>query len=225
MPLKMLKITALSVLVAFLVTSVDPVAFANPSPAAEISPFPAKILEIPAEFGQVTDTVIGNPKAPAFIHIQSAHGNYEAEKNIERLLAHIEKNSSIKLMLLEGASAGGETSRPGEAGRTAGKLQPELFRIFPKHPDFNRKVTDKLMQEGYLTGPEVFLVESAKKIKGWGVEDLDSYKKDREAFISVMKSDKTAQTFLMKLRAEIDRKFSAKLNKELLNLIRSDSRY
>ena len=222
MPLKMLKITALSVLVAFLVTSVDPVAFANPSPAAEISPFPAKILEIPAEFGQVTDTVIGNPKAPAFIHIQSAHGNYEAEKNIERLLAHIEKNSSIKLMLLEGASAGGETSRPGEAGRTAGKLQPELFRIFPKHPDFNRKVTDKLMQEGYLTGPEVFLVESAKKIKGWGVEDLDSYKKDREAFISVMKSDKTAQTFLMKLRAEIDRKFSAKLNKELLNLIRQE---
>ena len=107
----------------------------------EVSPSMFGTLAIPAELGQVTDSVLGDPTAPSFIHIQSAHGNYQAEKNIERLLGYIEKNSFVKLMLLEGATD---------------KLQPELFRLFPKHPDFNRKVTDNLMQEGYLTGPERF---------------------------------------------------------------------
>ncbi|MFH1208933.1 MAG: HEAT repeat domain-containing protein [Candidatus Omnitrophota bacterium] len=194
---------------------------------AEVSSLTAGMLAIPAELGQVTDTVMGDPKAPAFIHIQSAHGNYQAEKNIEKLLGYIEKNSSVKLMLLEGA---------------ANKLQPELFRLFPKHSDFNRKVTDKLMQEGYLTGPERFLVENAghgtratKKPdrgpmargswSGFGVEDLDAYKKDRDAFISVVKSDKTAQAFLLKLRAGIDRRFASKLNKNLLNLVRQEEAF
>ncbi|MBI4711074.1 MAG: hypothetical protein HY767_01215 [Candidatus Omnitrophica bacterium] len=152
-----MKLIASTVVFTFIVTSlgITPETFAATGVPtltpqglggqAEVSSLTSGTLAIPAELGQVTDTVMGDPKAPAFIHIQSAHGNYQAEKNIEKLLGHIEKNSSVKLMLLEGA---------------ANKLQPELFRLFPKHPDFNRKVTDKLMQEGYLTGPERFLIEN-----------------------------------------------------------------
>ena len=216
-------------LFTFVVTSMDPVAYASQGiggrPELPVSPF--KMLEIPAEFGQVTDMVVGDPSAPAFIHIQSAHGSYEAEKNIEKLLGHIEKNSSVRLMLLEGA---------------ANKLQPELFRIFPDHPDFNRKVTDKLMQEGYLTGPENFLInqgayrvrsteygekkeQNAVRVEAFGIEDLDAYKKDREAFISVVKKEKTAEKFLGSLRAAIDKRFAAKLNKELLNLVRQEEAF
>ncbi len=174
---------------------------------AEVSALNAASLAIPTELGQVTDTMMGDPLAPTFIHIQSAHGNYQAEKNIEKLLGYIEKNSSVKLLLLEGAG---------------NKLQPELFRLFPKHPDFNKKVTDKLMQEGYLTGPESFLIESTDKTEGWGIEDLDAYKKDRDAFISVVKKEKTAEKFLGSLRAALDRRFSSKLNKDLLNLVRQE---
>jgi len=202
-----LKVAALSVAFTFIVTSIDPVAFASSTAAGEMSPFSSKTLSIPAEFGQVTDMITGDSSAPAFIHIQSAHGNYEAEKNIEKLLGFIEKNSSVKLMLLEGA---------------ANKLHPELFRIFPKHPDFNRKVTDKLMQEGYLTGPESFLIESSKKSEGFGVEDLDAYKADRDAFISVVKKEKSSEKFLGSLRASIDKRFASKLNKNLLNLVRQE---
>ena len=210
MKIRILKTVAVFVLVTFIATSVDPVAFGNPSVAGEVPLSLAKTLEIPAELGQVTDNLIGNSSAPAFIHIQSAHGNYEAEKNIEKLLGHIEKNSSVKLMFLEGA---------------AEKLHPEIFRIFPNQPGFNRKVTDKLMQEGYLTGPETFLVESAKKMEGWGVEDLDSYKKDRDAFIDVVKKEKLAEKSLAFLRAEIDKRFGANLSKELLTLVRQEEAF
>ncbi|GEM_PF-3964306 len=205
-----MKLIASTVVFTFFVTSlgITPNTFAATGvPTPEVSPLTAGTLAIPAELGQVTDTVMGDPRAPAFIHIQSAHGNYQAEKNIEKLLGYIEKNSSVKLMLLEGA---------------ANKLQPELFRIFPKHPDFNRKVTDKLMQEGYLTGPESFLIDSANKTEGWGIENLDAYKKDREAFISVVKTEKSAEKFLGSLRVTIDRRFSSKLNKDLLNLVRQE---
>ena len=199
-------------------------------PGHEVSPLTAASLGIPAELGSVTDSVIGDPAAPAFIHIQSAHGNYQAEKNIEKLLGYIEKNSSVKLMLLEGA---------------ASELQPELFRIFPQHPDFNRKVTDKLMQEGFLTGPENYLINqnsatrnaqratSGKNalsverspLSAYGIEDLASYKKDREAFIKVVKREKTAEKFLGSLRSTIDKRFSSKLNKDLLNLVRQEETF
>ncbi len=244
-----MKLIASTVVFTFFITSlqISPNAFAAtgvPTLNPEVSSLPAGMLSIPAELGQVTDTLKGDPKAPAFIHIQSAHGNYQAEKNIEKLLGYIEKNSSVKLMLLEGAAA---------------KLQPELFRLFPENPAFNQKVTDKLMQEGYLTGPENFLINQkigeretgneqlpgngkretvnanvprstfpAKRAAGmaaFGVEDLDSYKKDREAFISVVKKEKTAEKFLGSLRATIDKRYASKLNKDLLNLVRQEEAF
>ncbi|GEM_PF-15787 len=219
---RFLKVVSAFVLSTFLITSVDPVAYAN-TPEAPVSPF--KTLEIPAEFGQVTDAVISNPAAPAFIHIQSAHGNFSAEKNIEKLLEYIEKKSSVRLMFLEGA---------------ASKLQPELFRIFPKAPDFNRKVTDKLMQEGYLTGPESFLINSGNgtqtldhksgsmdrdKWNGFGVENLEAYKKDRETFISVVKSEKSAEKYSRELRVAVDQRFASKLNKNLQTFVRQEEAF
>jgi acetate kinase len=224
MKLRFLKSAAWFVVITFTLTSLNPVSFAS---TPEVSSIPFKTLEIPAEFGQVTDIFQGATGAPAFIHIQSAHGNYQAEKNIESILGHIEKNSSVKLMLLEGASE---------------KLQPELFRMFPKHPDFNRKVTDKLVAEGYLTGPERFLIENsgergtgnasvsrsprdvsrAAGMAAFGIEDLEAYKKDRDAFINVVKNERTAENYLMKLRADIDKRYASKLNKELLSLVRQE---
>ncbi len=212
------SIVALVTLVAFTVTTLvwDPSAFAGTGvPAAgEVSVFSREVLRIPAELGQVTETLMGDPKAPAFIHIQSAHGNYSAEKNIEKLLKFIEKNSSVKLMLLEGAS---------------GKLRPEMFRVFPAHPEFNQKVTDKLAREGYLTGPERFLVEDGTRdvarVEGYGIEDLASYKKDREAFIRVMRANGSAEKYVASLRASIDQRYSMKLGKDLLNLVRQEEAF
>ncbi len=208
------SIVAFVTLVAFTVTTLvwDPRAFAGTGVpvAGEVSAFAQGVLQIPAELGQVTETLVGDPKAPAFIHIQSAHGNYSAEKNIEKLLGFIEKNSSVKLMLLEGAS---------------GKLHPKMFRMFPAHPEFNQKVTDKLVREGYLTGPESFLIGSDDKTEGWGIEDLEAYKKDRESFIHVVEKEKVAEKFLGSLRATIDRRFSSKLNKDLLNLVRQEEAF
>ena len=90
MNLRFLKAAAWFVFFTFTITSLDPVSFAAPA-TPEVSFVPFKTLEIPASFGQVTDTVIGEPNAPAFIHIQSAHGNYAAEKNIEKLLGTLKR--------------------------------------------------------------------------------------------------------------------------------------
>ena len=234
-----LKAIAVFVAFSFITTGlgITPEALAALSTSTpEVPALTTATLAIPAELGQVTDSVAGAPSAPTFIHIQSAHGNYQAEKNIEKLLEHIEKNSSVRLMLLEGA---------------ASKLQPELFRIFPKAPDFNRKVTDKLVQEGYLTGPEVFMVnaglgtrssglEKTKKIDeslipsdksraagmaAYGIEDLESYKKDRASFIATVKSGKDAENFLRELRVAVDKRFAGKLNKDLLSLVRQEESF
>ncbi|MBI4711416.1 MAG: hypothetical protein HY767_03020, partial [Candidatus Omnitrophica bacterium] len=78
MNFRSLKTVAGIIVFIFVVTNLNPVAYAS-APTPEVSLFPFQTLRIPAEFGQVTETVMGAPEAPAFIHIQSAHGNYEAE--------------------------------------------------------------------------------------------------------------------------------------------------
>ncbi|MBU9888490.1 MAG: UDP-glucose 4-epimerase GalE, partial [Candidatus Omnitrophica bacterium] len=230
----MMKGIAAAVAFIFTLTTlgVTPETFAAPCMSVpELPREVSRILQVPLEYGQVTDTVAGDPKAPALIHIQSAHANFSAEKNIEQLLGYIEKNSSVKLMLLEGA---------------ADKLHPETFRLFPKHPDFNRKVTDKLVREGYLTGPENFLINRATRnaqrategkkalsvdrdtlrgFEGYGIEDLNAYKKDREAFIEVIKQERTAEKYIASLRASIDKRFSTQVSKDLLALIRQEESY
>lgn len=207
-----MKLIALTVVFTFLVTNltISPASAAAP-PASERPSLSAETLSIPAELGQITDLVKGNSSAPAFIHIQSAHGNYQAEKNIEAILTYLKKNSSVRSVLLEGA---------------VNRLQPELFRIFPGNPDFNRKVTDKLIQEGYLTGPESFLIESTgTETQGWGIENLAAYKKDRNAFIRVIQKEKTAEKFLDSLRAAIDQRFASKLNKEFSTFVRQSEAF
>ncbi|MSR77996.1 MAG: response regulator [Candidatus Omnitrophica bacterium] len=201
------KCVAAWVMMTMVITSLLPISWAN---LAEPPISFSKPLEIPAEWGQITERVSGNPSSPTLIHIQSAHGNYESEKNIEKILTYLEQNSSVRLMLLEGA---------------AGKLQPELFRFFPNHPDFNRKVTDKLMQEGYLTGPESFLTETAQRSEGWGVENILAYQKDRTAFLEVVANEKIAHSYRRELRAAINQRFVAKVSRDFLNLVRKEETF
>ena len=66
------KSVASFVVFVFIVTSITPVSFANLSATPEVSLFPAKTLEIPAQLGQVTEIALGNVTSPALIHLASS---------------------------------------------------------------------------------------------------------------------------------------------------------
>ncbi|MFH1799534.1 MAG: nucleotide sugar dehydrogenase [Candidatus Omnitrophota bacterium] len=160
---------------------------------------------IPVEFGKVTDRIKGFESGSLLIHIQEAHANYDAQKNIKNILEHLSKNYGIRLVLLEGAG---------------NKLDATLFKFFPKELELQEAVNEKLMQAGELTGAEVFLMDQTlsgvrsaeyggKKetnsvrrtqdailAEGYGVEKAEAYAKNREAFKRVFEGRELAQDFL-----------------------------
>src|SRR3989338_4810271 len=132
-----LKIIAISVLICFVTNDV---VFAQPSIAIqslskEEQPLsnPFRDLTIPEDIGNVSEVLpsVDGKKGPVIFHIQDAHGSYEAQLNIKRIIEHLVKKYRIPLILLEGA---------------AQPLEPDLFRFF-KDSSMNNKIADLLAQD------------------------------------------------------------------------------
>ncbi|MBU9888272.1 MAG: glycogen/starch/alpha-glucan phosphorylase [Candidatus Omnitrophica bacterium] len=181
-PLSVKRSLAVTVAVCFFVTSLP---VSRSFAAAAVEPFRAPSqLDIPMAWGKVTD-IVRQPteNSPLLIHIQEAHANYDAQRNIRDLLKHLAEHYGVRLVLLEGAG---------------NQLNPDLFRFFPDEPVLQQTANDKLMRAGLLTGAETFLIDegNASKAEGWGVERADLYAKNREDFKQVYEGRKLSAGFL-----------------------------
>jgi|GEM_PF-591558 len=209
-----------------------------PAPAARAanveSPAFISSFTVPSEFGKVTDRVQGPKGGPLLIHIQEAHANYDAQKNIKNILGHLSKNYGVRLMLLEGAG---------------NKLTPELFNFFPQEPELQQAVNEKLMQAGELTGAEAFLMDQtlhevgnterdgkkeanavrrtqdAVLAEGYGVEKAEAYAENREAFRRVFERRGLAQDFLETFYLQWQKKTSLLMSKPLKRFLTQETAF
>lgn len=177
------RFLAAAVTIAFTVTSVPvPPSFAGTPGAEPLTQF--QDFKIPAAFGKVTD-IVRQPAGHSqlLIHIQEAHANYDAQKNIKNILNYLSQNYGVRLVLLEGAGY---------------QLDPELFKFFPDEPELQQAANEKLMRTGLLSGAEAFLIDEGEipKAEGWGVEKADLYAKNREDFKRVFEGHKLSEGFL-----------------------------
>ena len=214
---KFKKIASFFVIVS-LATSQLPVA-AAPEISGGISSFPAEIvvqdlvqnLAIPQEFGTIQERFV-NPNAdsntPTVVHIQDAHANYEAQKNIENIIDYLNREYGISLVLLEGG---------------ADRLDPKLIQVF-KDPVYNSEMIDLLVRKGELTGVEAYLTqksyESDFQIDTFGIEKAEYYKRDLEHFRSIWPNTESGRAFVERTVQLIDRAGSRTINKELRDFLR-----
>ena len=176
--------------------------------------FSENSFKIPAEFGKITDSIKSSEGGSLLIHIQEAHANYDAQKNIQNILQYLSKNYGIQLVLLEGAG---------------NKLTPEPFRFFPKNAQLQHSVNEKLMQAGELTGAEVFMIDQlpygvrgtkdAVQAEAYGIENAAAYAKDRESYRKVYEGRGASDLFLKGVYLEWQKEASLRLNPELRELI------
>jgi len=146
---------------------------------------------------------------PSFISSPRT-GNYQAEKNIEKLLGYIEKNSSVKLMLLEGA---------------ANKLQPELSAFFRNIRISTARSRTSSCRKAISRALNSFLIESSKNSEGFGIEDLDAYKKGPWCFHFCRKSDKPHRLFFWNYVLRPINNLPRSSIKDLLNLVRQEEAF
>ncbi len=168
----------------------------SPSPEPYAT-FNKPALAIPAQFGTIDSFKTG--KGPLLIHLQTAHGDYEAQKNIQAILHYLKENYGIKLILVEGS---------------AFKLEPEILRFFPDQMNLTMKIADALAKKALVKGVELFLLENSDS-KAYGIENIKAYRANREAFQAVLSHREKGEAFLGSLDSRIQDLRGLYFNKEL----------
>jgi len=206
------SVTAVFTAVSLLLTQV---AFAAPAFSAstpEVSlPDSVRLnqalgLHVPSSIGTVEKLQAGSGKS--IFHIQTAHGHYQAQQNINFLLKDLEKNYGVKTILVEGASE---------------SLDPEIINFFPKDHKSTMSVVDTLTRKAVIQGPEIFLLES-NSAKGFGIEDPKAYEKNLQDFASVLRARNESKQFLDNLDSGIERLAAVYLDTNLRSFLKQMDR-
>ena len=201
-------------LIVFFITGlgINPNAFASATmlPLGEVSlPYRATLdrdlaFSIPAELGKLEYYKPG--KGPMLVHIQTAHGHYEAQQQIRKILHHLDAQYSIKTLLLEGSAA---------------ELSPDFLNFFPKDRKLTQKIADVFTKHALVTGEELYLLDkqgaTSRTIqqqtmgtapRALGIENLKSYLANGESFAAALNEKKKTGQFL-KTMDEAVRRLSA----------------
>ena len=174
-------------------------------------------LVIPQELGTVKERFIGksgeSAPTPVVVHIEDAHANYEAQKNIEALIDYLNRQYGFSVVLLEGG---------------VNRLNPEILKLF-NNPQHNAEVMDYLLRRGEVTGAESYLVaktyeaaggSQAVPVQAYGLESAERYRADLEQFRKIWPETEQGKEFALELSRMIDRASSRTVNRELRTFLK-----
>lgn len=189
-------------------------------------------FSIPEELGTLEYFKPG--KGPAIVHLQTAHGHYQAQKQIQAILHYLDDHYGIRTLLVEGS---------------AFQLEPELLNFFPGNPDLTRQANDALTRAAWVKGSELYLLDTVQQVKqdnekrmmdetsgfsssvirhaasslaaqAYGIEELQSYRDNGRAFVDVLTKKKQTEAFLAALDEGINRFSAVYLHEELRGFLR-----
>ncbi len=228
---------SLLVAVMFMATSVTASPAGAPvMPARELSsdPFQKFIYSLPAEIGDVTNLETSSnraPSGPRVVHIQDAHANPEAQRNICEILKFLTKQYPDLIIGTEGA---------------AGPLHPEYLDLLKEFPEAGQAVADDLLEKGELTGAELFAWSGIRKNTGvlpgsvqrdiegtkteehpakvLGVEDAGLYRENLKTFRELLSRRDEIRSQLVPLRSRLETEASMTLNADLRDFLNERSR-
>lgn len=171
-------------------------------------------IEVPGSLAIVREEFFlplkrGTMSAPLIVIIQDAHGNLEAQENIEGLLAYLSRAYGIDDVFLEGA---------------AGMLEPGKFD-FSESRELNEKAWKMLFERGVLSGADRHVLKQDSRDTVMGVEDESLYARDLSAFREVLDQRNASEAFVEGLSAQLELLGSHYLAKDLRGFLRSWWKY
>ena len=193
------------------------------------------LYAMPAELGSLVsfwEPPAGTSRRGFVVHIQDAHANPEAQRNISEILKFLSKKYPDLAIGIEGV---------------AGPLHPEYLQFFREFPEAGRAVVEDLRQKGELGGAELFAwgkfqgplgasqsfseqdVEKAKPgdavIPVRGVENAELYRENLKTYRELLFSRDEIQIYLTPLRARFQTEISRTLNAVLRNFLNERDRH
>ena len=107
--------------------------------------------------------------AKVIIHIQDIHTNYEAQKNLSRMLESLIKENNLKLIMVEGGW---------------GDVSLSYLRSYADS-ERRQEVAEEYLREGKISGEEYLDIVSSYDIKLEGIEDEELYKANLDTFFEI----------------------------------------
>lgn len=178
----------------------------KPSPITNaIDPFK---ITIPEQYGTIIDSYKGT-NGSLIIHIQDAHVNYEAQKNIAGILEELAKSHKVSLILREG----GSTAKDFTYLRNRGT------------PEARINACEKLLRNADITGVNYFNITTNYPVSMQGIEDRALYDENRTALWEMDKFKGPALEYLTKLIQIADQIKPKLYNEDLLALDKAKQDY
>ena len=164
-------------------------------------------LKISADAGSLENASAGT--GPEIFHIQTAHGNFLAQKNIQKILNLIQADGGVDLVLLEGSE---------------GRLDAQKLRFFPERMELTAKTLDELARQSVAKGADLFLAEHPG-IPAYGIESLDSYLKNAQDIRAMIAGHAQAAEWMGRFEVQMTRLIAQGLNTHLRNYLRDREDY
>jgi len=151
---------------------------------ASNSPIPLDDIFVPDQYGSITETHEGT-NGKLIVHIQDAHANYEAQKNIAAIIGVLIDNHNMNLVLMEG------------------KLTNRDFKYlrYRASQDVRIEIADKLLKSGEFNAVNYLDMSSSYPIELQGVEDKNLYDVNSAALLEMDKFKDVAMGYLDKIAA------------------------
>lgn len=172
--------------------SIPPSSLPARVPFAE-APQSSRFPDLPPEIGTLES--LSESEGPVLVHIQTAHGHEEAQRNIGSILSYLKNEAGITTVLVEGS---------------AHELDPSRLDFEKNYPGQGQEILENLLKKGWLKGPELFLLEE-KSARVVGIEDQTAYVANGLSFQRVLEARGRSERYLAGLDMQIERLLAAYL--------------
>lgn len=165
-------------------------------------------ITVPAMYGTIIDSYKGT-NGKLIVHIQDAHANYEAQKNIAAIIETLINSYNINLVLMEGKA----TDRDFKYLRYRAPL------------DVRKDIADNLLKEGIFNGVNYLDLASSYPLLIQGVEDKNLYDINGAALWDMDRFKDLALEYVTKLMSATDSIKEKVYNPDLLKLDKAKKDY
>ena len=166
-----------------------------------LDPSDLTAITIPDQYGSIIDTHEGT-NGKLIVHIQDAHANYEAQKNIAGIIESLLNNYKLNLVLMEGKV----TDRDFKYLRYRAPL------------DVRKEIADNLLKQGVFNGVNYLDLASSYPLLIQGVEDKNLYDTNGVALWDMDKFKDQALEYMTKLASVADSVKAKIYNNDLIEL-------
>jgi len=171
-------------------------------------PLPLDEISVPGQYGSIIETHEGT-NGKLILHIQDAHANYEAQKNIADILELLVGTYGVTLILREGNSTDKDFSYLRQEGS----------------PEARRSAAEKLLKEAVITGVDYFNLTYDQPVSFQGIEDKALYDENKNALWEMDRFKYAASEYLNKAILAADSIKAKVYNAELLALDKARKDY